>query len=82
MSPQGVWPGRMRIDANIGGGVDGTGGGDLVSLAEQIAAAQAVGFDGAGLSGRPSPTWVGRSAQRVAPTVETRRQDDDGQPDR
>jgi len=38
--------GRIRIDANVGGGIDGTRGGDLVSLAKQIDTAQAIGFDG------------------------------------
>ncbi|MBY8863443.1 LLM class F420-dependent oxidoreductase [Nocardia sp. CA2R105] len=36
----------MRIDANIGGGIDDTFGGDLISLAAQITTAEAIGFDG------------------------------------
>lgn len=33
----------MRVDGNIGGGIDGTGGGDLADVAEQVAAAQRAG---------------------------------------
>ena len=36
----------MRVDGNIGGGIDGTGGGDLAGIAEQVAAAQRAGYDG------------------------------------
>jgi probable F420-dependent oxidoreductase len=36
----------MYIDGNIGGGIDGTNGGDLAVLAEQIGAAERIGFDG------------------------------------
>jgi alkanesulfonate monooxygenase SsuD/methylene tetrahydromethanopterin reductase-like flavin-dependent oxidoreductase (luciferase family) len=36
----------MRVDGNIGGGIDGTGGGDLAGIAEQVAAAERVGCDG------------------------------------
>ena len=36
----------MRVDGNIGGGIDGTGGGDLAGIAEQVAAAGRVGYDG------------------------------------
>ena len=35
----------MRVDGNIGGGIDGTGG-DLVGIAEQVAAAERAGYDG------------------------------------
>lgn len=36
----------MRVDGNIGGSIDGTGGADLNILGEQIATAERVGFDG------------------------------------
>ena len=36
----------MRVDGNIGGAIDGTGGGDLAGIAEQVAAAERVGYDG------------------------------------
>jgi alkanesulfonate monooxygenase SsuD/methylene tetrahydromethanopterin reductase-like flavin-dependent oxidoreductase (luciferase family) len=36
----------MRVDGNIGGGIDGTGGGDLAGIAEQVAAAERAGYDG------------------------------------
>jgi probable F420-dependent oxidoreductase len=36
----------MRVDGNIGGGIDGTGGGDLTGIDEQVAAAERVGYDG------------------------------------
>src|ERR1700728_358889 len=36
----------MRVDDNIGGGIDGTGGGDLACIAEQVAAAERAGHDG------------------------------------
>lgn len=36
----------MRVDANIGGSVDGTGGADLATLNGQILAAERTGFDG------------------------------------
>ncbi len=36
----------MRVDGNIGGAIDGTGGGDLAGLAEQVAAAERAGYDG------------------------------------
>jgi probable F420-dependent oxidoreductase len=36
----------MKVDGNIGGGIDGTGGGDLGVIAGQVAAAERVGYDG------------------------------------
>jgi probable F420-dependent oxidoreductase len=36
----------MRIDVNVGGSVDGTGGADLATIAEQVAAAERAGFAG------------------------------------
>ncbi|WP_082946005.1 LLM class F420-dependent oxidoreductase [Mycobacterium sp. E1747] len=36
----------MYVDANIGGAVDGTAGANLEVLAEQVAAAESMGFDG------------------------------------
>jgi probable F420-dependent oxidoreductase len=36
----------MRIDGNIGGSIDGTGGADLAGVAEQVAGAERVGYDG------------------------------------
>ena len=36
----------MRVDANIGGSIDGTGGADLGVLAGQLSTAEAAGFDG------------------------------------
>ena len=36
----------MKVDGNIGGGVDGTGGGDLAVIAGQVAAAEEAGYDG------------------------------------
>lgn len=36
----------MHIDGNIGGGIDGTNGGDLRVLSEQIHAAERIGYDG------------------------------------
>lgn len=36
----------MYVDGNIGGSIDGTGGADLGVLAEQITAAERIGFDG------------------------------------
>lgn len=36
----------MHVDANIGGSVDGTTGANLEVLAEQVAAADRIGFDG------------------------------------
>ena len=36
----------MRVDGNIGGAIDGTGGGDLADIAEQVYAAERVGYDG------------------------------------
>jgi alkanesulfonate monooxygenase SsuD/methylene tetrahydromethanopterin reductase-like flavin-dependent oxidoreductase (luciferase family) len=36
----------MRVDGNIGGAIDGTGGGDLAGIAEQVAAAERAGYDG------------------------------------
>ncbi len=36
----------MRVDGNIGGAIDGTGGGDLADIAEQVGAAGRVGYDG------------------------------------
>jgi probable F420-dependent oxidoreductase len=36
----------VYIDANIGGSIDGTGGADLTVLAEQIAEAERIGYDG------------------------------------
>jgi len=36
----------MRVDGNIGGSIDGTGGADLSVLVEQVTAAEAIGFDG------------------------------------
>lgn len=37
---------RVHVDSNIGGSIDGTGGGDFRVLVEQIAAAERIGFDG------------------------------------
>ena len=37
----------MRIDANIGGGIDGSDGGDLADLHEQVAVVERCGYDGA-----------------------------------
>ncbi|BBX03639.1 LLM class F420-dependent oxidoreductase [Mycolicibacterium moriokaense] len=34
------------MDVNIGGSIDGTGGGDLATLAEQVSDAERLGFDG------------------------------------
>ena len=36
----------MKVDGNIGGGIDGTGGGDLGVIAGQVAAAERTGYDG------------------------------------
>ncbi|MCW2753894.1 MAG: luciferase family protein [Marmoricola sp.] len=36
----------MLIDGNIGGSIDGTAGGDLAALEDQIASAERTGFDG------------------------------------
>jgi probable F420-dependent oxidoreductase len=36
----------MKVDGNIGGGIDGTGGGNLGVIAAQVAAAERVGYDG------------------------------------
>ena len=36
----------MKVDGNIGGGIDGTGGGDLDVIAGQVAAAERTGYDG------------------------------------
>lgn len=36
----------MYVDGNIGGSIDGTGGADLGVLAEQVGAAERIGFDG------------------------------------
>ncbi|QEN15367.1 LLM class F420-dependent oxidoreductase [Mycolicibacterium sp. ELW1] len=36
----------MYVDTNIGGTIDGTGGADFAILADQVRAAQRVGFDG------------------------------------
>lgn len=36
----------MHVDGNIGGSIDGTGGADLGVLAEQVEAAERIGFDG------------------------------------
>lgn len=36
----------MQVDGNIGGGIDGTGGADLRVLADQVATAEKIGFDG------------------------------------
>ncbi len=36
----------MRIDVNIGGSIDGTGGADLEVLADQVRLAEQLGFDG------------------------------------
>ncbi|HEX9831968.1 MAG TPA: TIGR03617 family F420-dependent LLM class oxidoreductase, partial [Mycobacterium sp.] len=36
----------MKVDGNIGGSIDGTGGADLGVLADQIASAQRIGYDG------------------------------------
>jgi probable F420-dependent oxidoreductase len=36
----------MLVDGNIGGSIDGTDGGDLATLTEQVARAERVGFDG------------------------------------
>lgn len=36
----------MIVDGNIGGGIDGTAGGDLAALNSQLASAQQVGLDG------------------------------------
>lgn len=34
------------MDGNIGGAIDGTGGGDLSGIAEQVAATERMGYDG------------------------------------
>lgn len=36
----------MKVDSNFGGSIDGTGGADLGVLAQQVATAEHVGFDG------------------------------------
>jgi hypothetical protein len=36
----------MRVDGNIGGSIDGTGGADLAGISDQVAAAKRVGYDG------------------------------------
>jgi probable F420-dependent oxidoreductase len=36
----------MKVDGNMGGTVDGTGGGDLGAIARQVAEAEAAGLDG------------------------------------
>jgi probable F420-dependent oxidoreductase len=36
----------VRVDANIGGSIDGTGGADLVGIADQVAVAERLGYDG------------------------------------
>lgn len=36
----------MKVDGNIGGTIDGTGGGDLAAVAGQVARAEAAGLDG------------------------------------
>ncbi|WP_431233042.1 LLM class F420-dependent oxidoreductase [Mycolicibacterium psychrotolerans] len=36
----------MHVDTNIGGTIDGTGGADFGTLADQVGAAQRIGFDG------------------------------------
>jgi probable F420-dependent oxidoreductase len=36
----------MKVDGNIGGAIDGTGGGDLGTIAGQVAGAEAAGLDG------------------------------------
>ncbi|HKP42139.1 LLM class F420-dependent oxidoreductase [Mycobacterium sp.] len=36
----------MKVDGNIGGAIDGTGGADLAVLADQICTAEAIGYDG------------------------------------
>jgi probable F420-dependent oxidoreductase len=36
----------MKVDGNIGGEIDGTGGGDMRVIARQVAAAEQVGYDG------------------------------------
>lgn len=36
----------MRVDSNVGGSIDGTGGADLGVLTEQILTSERVGFDG------------------------------------
>lgn len=36
----------MKIDVNIGGSIDGTGGADLETLADQVSTAERLGFDG------------------------------------
>lgn len=36
----------MRVDVNIGGGIDGTGGGDYSALACQVSTAEDIGVDG------------------------------------
>ena len=36
----------MKIDTNIGGSIDGTGGGELGVLADQLRTAEKLGFDG------------------------------------
>jgi probable F420-dependent oxidoreductase len=36
----------MKVDGNIGGAIDGTGGGDLGVIAGQVAEAERVGYDG------------------------------------
>lgn len=36
----------MKVDTNIGGGIDGTGGADFGVLTDQVNAAERIGFDG------------------------------------
>jgi hypothetical protein len=36
----------MRVDGNIGGSIDGTGGADLAGISDQVAAAERVGYAG------------------------------------
>src|SRR6202048_2995029 len=36
----------MRVDANIGGSIDGTGGAELAAVADQVAVAESLGYDG------------------------------------
>ena len=36
----------MRVDGNIGGGIDGTGGAELSGIAAQVGAAERIGYDG------------------------------------
>jgi alkanesulfonate monooxygenase SsuD/methylene tetrahydromethanopterin reductase-like flavin-dependent oxidoreductase (luciferase family) len=36
----------VNVDGNIGGSIDGTGGADLATLGDQVAAAHRIGYNG------------------------------------